>query len=148
MSFETRRPRTLAEVARRVVADEQPFDLALSEFLDVFYAVPDEREAAIAEAPARLAGVQDAYICAVAEHLAEVCGLTVPDWAENRGLDLRHPFFAGGLESLKAVLHVESPTAFRRRMLFVSRNALSRARAMDSAGGRSNEEHETIGRSP
>jgi hypothetical protein len=38
------------------------------------------------------------------------------------------PFFAGGLESLKATLFVQSPTAFRRRMLFVSKNALDRPR--------------------
>lgn len=148
MSFETRRPRTLAEVSRRVVAGEQPFDMALSEFLDVFYTAPDRRDSAIADAPAPLPPVQDAYLAAVAEHLAKTYGLAVPAWAEHRGLDLPHPFFAGGLEALKAVLQVESPTAFRRRMLFVSRNALSRARATDIVGGAGNQEHETIGRSP
>ena len=35
---------------------------------------------------------------------------------------MHSPFFAGGLESLKASLLVESPVAFRRRMIFVSAN--------------------------
>ena len=59
--------------------------------------------------------------------------LATPDWAVGRGLDLQHPFFAGGLESLKALLQVESPTAFRRRMLFVSGNALARPHAEAAA---------------
>lgn len=40
---------------------------------------------------------------------------------------LRRAYFAGGLESLKAVLLVESPTPLRCRQTFVSANALSRA---------------------
>jgi hypothetical protein len=120
------RPRTLAEVARRVAAGEMPFDPAVREFLDTFYTRPAERTAAIAEAPDLIEPVRDAYLAAVAEHLAHAHGLDVPDWAEHRGCDLPRPFFSGGLESLKARLLVESPTAFRRRMLFVSADALSR----------------------
>jgi hypothetical protein len=41
-------------------------------------------------------------------------------------MDLKRPFFAGNLESLKARLTVDGPTAFRRSMLFVSKDALSR----------------------
>jgi hypothetical protein len=33
-----------------------------------------------------------------------------------------------GLESLKAILTVESPAAFRRRLLFVGKDALDRPR--------------------
>jgi hypothetical protein len=36
------------------------------------------------------------------------------------------PFFAGGLESLKAILLAESPSEFRRRLIFISADALSR----------------------
>jgi hypothetical protein len=64
----------------------------------------------------------------VAEHLARSYGLPVPAWSETHGNALTRPFFSGGLESLKAVLTVESPTAFRRRLLFVSKDALSRPR--------------------
>ena len=149
MTFASKRPQTLHEVSRRVAAGEETFDSAVHEFLDAFYSRADRREAAIAEAPMLLEPIKDAYLAAVAEHLAQVYGLDVPAWAEHRGLDLKRPFFAGGLESLKAVLQVESPAAFRRRMLFVSRNALSRPREPETAGGANDTEHnQPGGRSP
>jgi hypothetical protein len=129
VSAEQQRPRTLRDVARRVAAGALPFDHAVREFLDSFDARPGARAAAIAEPPELLEPVRDAYLAAVAEHLAQLHGFDVPDWAERRGLDLEHPFFAGGLESLKARLLVESPAAFRRRMLFVGSDALSRPHA-------------------
>jgi hypothetical protein len=122
----SRRPRTLAEVASRAAGGEQGFDLALREFLDSFYADPEQREAAIRQRPQTLDPLRDAYIAAVAEHLARSWHLEIPIWAETQGMDLKRPFFAGKLESLKARLTVESPTSFRRRMLFVSKDALSR----------------------
>ena len=120
------RPSTLLEVARRAAEGEQSFDVALREFLDSFYADPEHREAAIRQQPPTLDPLRDAYIAAVAEHLARCYRLDIPDWAETQGMDLKRPFFAGNLESLKARLTVESPTAFRRRILFVSKDALSR----------------------
>jgi hypothetical protein len=122
------RPRSLHEVASRTAAQQQDFDPGLREFLDVFYANPDERQRAITIEPAALDDLHDAWLAAVAEHLARSFGLIVPEWSETHGTKLRRPFFAGGLETLKAILFVESPTAFRRRMLFVSKNALSRPR--------------------
>jgi hypothetical protein len=133
-----RRPRTLLEVAERAQQGEQAFDPALREFLDYFYANPKGRARAIAEAPPLLDNdVQDAYLAAVAEHLARCYDIDVPAWSETRGLTLQRPFFAGGLESLKAVLTVESPTAFRRRMLFVSKDALSRPLMLTSEAANS-----------
>jgi hypothetical protein len=72
--------------------------------------------------------LRDAYVAAVAEHLANIYALPVPRWTEEQGNDLHQPFFAGGLDSLRGVLFAESPTAFRKRLLFVSKNALSRPR--------------------
>jgi len=54
--------------------------------------------------------------------------LAVPPWVDEPYRFLVKPFFAGGLENLKAILLVESPLAFRRRQIFVSANALSRPR--------------------
>ena len=133
MTALTMRPRTLREVASRVAAGEQDFDPALREFLDTFYANPDERQQAIAARPDTLDDLRDAWLAAVAEHLARSFDLLVPAWSETHGNNLRRPFFAGGLETLKAILFVESPTAFRRRMLFVSKNALSRPRLADAS---------------
>jgi hypothetical protein len=117
-------------VARRVKNDEQDFDTAVLEFLDSFYSHRETRAQAIADPPPRIDALRDAYLAAVAEHLAQCSGIQVPDWTETQGNDLHRPFFAGGLESLKGVLLVESPTAFRRRLLFVSQNALSRPRSL------------------
>jgi hypothetical protein len=107
---------------------EQAFDPAVREFLDYFYANPSERAASLQAQPMKLDDLRDAYLGATAEHLARRYDLDVPAWAETYGMALRQAFFAGGLESLKALLTVESPAAFRRRMLFVSKNALDRPR--------------------
>ena len=128
MSLFGKKPATLDEVVRRVNAGEQQFDPSLREFLDWFYMSPRLRQQAFEERPASIDAVHDAYVAAVAEHLARVYGLRIPEWTEVHGNGLREPFFAGGLQSLKGVLVAESPTAFRRRLLFVSKDALSRPR--------------------
>ena len=122
------RPRTIHEVSRRAAAGEQAFDPAVREFLDTFYSYPNERTAAIAQRPLDLTDVKDAYLSAMAEHLARLYHLEIPLWSDIHGHALRRPFFAGGMESMKALLFVQSPTAFRRRMLFVSHDALDRPR--------------------
>ena len=71
----------------------------------------------------------NAYYAAVAEHLALTHGLDVPEWALDERRFLRKPFFPAELESLKAtLLGVESPSAFRRRMIFVGADPLARPR--------------------
>jgi hypothetical protein len=129
------RPKTLHEVSRRALSGVQAFDTAILEFLDFFYSNPAMRPASLAGRPEKLDAVRDAYVSAVAEHLAHRYGLPVPAWADRHGFDLTRPYFAGGLESLKATLLVESPTAFRRRMLFVSKDALDRPRAAHEVDG-------------
>jgi len=126
-----KRPRSLREVASRVNNGEQDFDPAVLEFLDTFYTHPALREASISDRPELIDALRDAYLAAVAEHLARSYGLPIPDWTETQGNDLHRPFFAGGLESLKGILVAESPTAFRRRLLFISKNALSRPRMLE-----------------
>ena len=128
MNLFRRKPRSLGEVVRRVKAGEQKFDPSLREFLDSFYTDANSRQQAIEERPVSIDAVHDAYVAAVAEHLARVYGLSIPEWSEAHGNGLREPFFAGGLQSLKGILTAESPTAFRRRLLFVSKDALSRPR--------------------
>ncbi|WP_025033543.1 hypothetical protein [Bradyrhizobium sp. DOA9] len=132
MSLFDNKPRTLSDVVRRVRAGQQKFDPSLREFLDWFYMNPHARQQAIEGRPDQIDALHDAYVAAVAEHLARVHGLPVPEWTEDHGNGLREPFFAGGLQSLKGVLVAESPTAFRRRLLFVSKDALSRPRMQDA----------------
>jgi hypothetical protein len=123
------RPTSISEVASLAKSGERPFDLALREFLDAWQSIPGARKsAALAEEPARIAPIHDAYLAATAEYLASVAGMDAPEWTDAPERFLHEPFFAGGLESLKATLLVESPAAFRRRLIFVSANALSRPR--------------------
>ncbi|MBI3516046.1 MAG: hypothetical protein HY060_18595 [Proteobacteria bacterium] len=122
------RPKTLVELSRSVLAGETEFDIGLREFLDNFYsAAAPERERSMQSRPLSMDPLRDAYIAATAEHLARRWGLPVPPWTDDHGFELARPHFSGGLESLKAILTAESPTAFRRRLLFVSANALDRA---------------------
>jgi hypothetical protein len=128
------RPATLREVAERARAG-QAFDPLLREFLDEFYLADDASKAPmIADRPMHGVGtVHDAYLGAVAEHLARRFNLSIPEWSDEPHRFLERPFFAGGLEDLKAILLVESPLAFRRRQIFVSANALSRPRDQRAA---------------
>jgi hypothetical protein len=121
-------PKSVREVSLRARDQPDAFDFAHREFLDFFYANPARRDSALRGAPVTLNDLQDAYLAATAEHLARVFKLSVPEWTETYGLALTRPFFAGGLESLKATLTVESPLAFRCRLLFISKDALSRPR--------------------
>lgn len=131
MSALRSRPGSLRAVAERTLAGGR-YDPLLREFLDDFYVVDDAaREAALAAEPATLSPVHDAYLAAVAEHLALRFRLTVPSWTEEPSRFLPAPFFAGGMEGLKALLLAESPLAFRRRLIFVSADALSRPRDPD-----------------
>ena len=123
------RPQSIAEVADRVSSKVQPFDFAVREFLDSWQTLPrSERSKALAIEPRPVGKVEDAYLGALAEYLASVDRIDAPDWADDPRRFLEEPFFAGGLQSLKGILLVESPSAFRRRLLFISANALSRPR--------------------
>jgi len=126
----SRWPRSLWDLSRRVAGGGQAFDPALREFLDEFYSHPLLRQASLQAQPDLIDDVTDAYLAAVAEHLATAYGLDAPGWVESHGRPLKRAFFATGLESLKAILTVESPAAFRRRLLFVGKDALDRPRRL------------------
>lgn len=68
----------------------------------------------------------NAYLAAVVETLCRETALRPPLWTEKPEYFLVKPWFAGGLEDLKAILLVESPVPFRRRNLFVTENAMTR----------------------
>ncbi|HLY57576.1 MAG TPA: hypothetical protein VKS60_18575 [Stellaceae bacterium] len=123
-----KRPNTLAEVARWVSAGAE-FGPTLSEFLDEFYGHPEERSVMIAEAPTPLADARDhATLGGVGEHLARRWGLAVPGWTDDPSRFLHEPYFTTPIENLKAMLLVQSPLAFRRRMIFTEAEPLRRAR--------------------
>jgi hypothetical protein len=124
-------PKTLAEVAE-LASHGEPFDLCLRNFLDGFYATPSTaaltpEPVRLVEKLSRLGDVEDAYLAATAEWLAWKFNLQPPRWTLDETRSLRRPWFASQLASMRAVLLLESPAAFRSRNLFVSENALSRA---------------------
>jgi hypothetical protein len=124
-----KRPGTLAEVARRVERGEQRFDFALSEFLDEFYLHPERRQEMIAEQPeAMVDPVDHAMLGAIGEHLARRWDLVIPGWTAAPDRFLKRPHFTTELQGLKALLLVESPIAFRRRLIFTEAEPLRRAR--------------------
>lgn len=129
MNTRNAKPDSIAEIGRRAAAGTQAFDVAVREFLDCWQTMDEDAKLnAILAEPCRIERVQDAYLAALAEHLADMDRLPVPDWSGKSERFLETPFFAGGLQSLKAILIVESPSAFRRRLIFISANALSRPR--------------------
>jgi len=103
--------------------------MALRELLDEFYLHPERRDAMLAERPAPLVDArQHATLGAVAEHLARRWGCAIPPWSDEPDRFLHHPWFPTPLEDLKAMLLVQSPLTFRRRMIFVEAEPLRRAR--------------------
>jgi hypothetical protein len=124
----THRPDTLAEVARRTQSGAR-FDYALSEFLDEFYMNPERRQAMIdGEPPALSDARQHAVLGGVGEHLARRWELAIPRWTDDPSRFLHEPYFTTRIEDLKAMLLVQSPLAFRRRMIFTEAEPLRRAR--------------------
>ena len=133
------RPRTLRDVVARADSTH-PIDIHLREFLDEFYIESSKqvRQDMLANEPEPTGNPRaDAYLAAVAEHLAFRYGLAVPQWTQSEMRFLHAPHFPAGLESLKAITLVESPTAFRRRLIFVDRDPLSRPRRQDASPGAS-----------
>ncbi len=125
-------PPSLAEAVRRASGDPASLAVLLDEFLDAFYTEAEaaRRAAMLAEAPPRLgAAREDAFLGAVAEHLARRHDLPVPAWAATDDRSLPEPWFMGAMgRGLAPMLLVESPIAFRRRGIFTEAEPLRRAR--------------------
>jgi hypothetical protein len=127
--------RSISEEWRDAIRRGKPLTLwRLGDLVDDFRlraGTPQEKAALVKDTPVWIdePAQQDcnAYWAAVAETLCREAGLEPPAWTESPRCYLHRPWFAGPLESLKAILLVESPVAFRRRNLFVSANALARA---------------------
>jgi hypothetical protein len=125
-------PVTLAEVARWTAEGRDILAVLVDEFLDAFYeeTAPERRQAMIAEEPPRLGRERDdAWLGAVAEHLARRWSLRIPRWAATDDRDVAEPWFVGAMgKRLAPMLLVESPIAFRRRRIFTEAEPLRRAR--------------------
>lgn len=119
---------TLAQVSRRTGGGED-FRHAVREFLDEFALRGDERSRAeaIAERP-ELTGDprHDAYLGALAEHLAALHGLSRPPWSVEPNRFLPSFWFVSEVAGFRAVSIAQAPAAFRRRGIFIPERSLHR----------------------
>lgn len=119
---------TLAEVARRAHEGED-FQLAVREFLDEFTLRTSARlrADAIAERPALTGDTrQDAYLGALAEHLAATHELQRPAWSVERDRFLPRFWFVSDVRGFRAISIAQAPAAFRRRNVFIPERSLHR----------------------
>jgi hypothetical protein len=117
--------------SRRETAEDIGCNLA--DFLDHLNATARRPPAAVrvaaslrTEPPLTGDVVQDAYLAAVAAHLAQRYGLKTPAWTEKSSRRLEHPWFALPDAWARATLLRDSPAAFRERNLFTTEDALHR----------------------
>jgi hypothetical protein len=119
---------TLVLVAERVRAGED-LRFAVREFLDEFELLSrdDLRARAIVGRP-ELTGDprSDAYLGALAEHLAATRGLARPAWVTERERFLERFWFLSEVPGFRALAIAQSPAAFRRRGIFIAEGALQR----------------------
>lgn len=127
------RPQNLAEVARIARENGSDFAMALDEFADEFYLDHPNKEAQqrrLDPVPEPVGdALIDAWIGATGEHLAQRWGLRVPRWCyrpEHKAL--KEPHFYPPSRAVRGILIVESPPAFRSRLLFTRVEPLARAR--------------------
>lgn len=119
---------SLALVSERVRSGEDLL-FAVREFLDEFTLLPREdlKARAISERPAPTADPRaDAYLGALAEHLATTHGMGRPAWALERERFLDSFWFVSAVPGFRALALVQSPAAFRRRGVFIAEGALQR----------------------
>jgi ABC-type nitrate/sulfonate/bicarbonate transport system substrate-binding protein len=119
---------TLAGVAHRVRAGED-FEPAVREFLDEFALRADQRSraAAIEGRPALTSDRRwDAYLGALAEHLAAAHDLARPSWAVEPSRFLSQFWFVSGNPGFRALAIAQAPAAFRRRGVFIPERSLHR----------------------
>jgi hypothetical protein len=127
------RPQTFAELAQVARATPSDFAVNLDELADEFYLDHEKHGAQqrrLDPVPEPVGNpVIDAWIGAAAEHLAQRWKLRVPEWV-NRPIHfaLEDPVFMPDSKAMRGILLVESPPAFRSRLLFTRAEPLARAR--------------------
>ncbi|HEX3735607.1 MAG TPA: hypothetical protein VHU86_10720 [Solirubrobacterales bacterium] len=119
---------TLDGVAGRLLAGED-FRYAVREFLDEFALRGEDRSRATAIAerpPASGEPRYDAYLGALAEHLALAHGLPRPQWSTEPARFLQRFWFLSDVPGFRAIAIAQTPAAFRRRGIFIPERSLHR----------------------
>jgi len=119
---------TLAGVGLRVRGGEDLL-FCVREFLDEFAVAPrpELRVRALATPPEPTGELHaDAFLGALAEHLASRHGLARPVWATEPGRFLDRFWFVSVTPGFGALAVAEAPAAFRRRGIFLPAGTLAR----------------------
>ena len=119
---------TIAGVADRVVAGED-LRVAVRELLDELKLLPRPEllERAIRDRPRLTADRRaNAFLGALAEHVAAGEGVERPRWASEPDRFLERFWFVSDVPGFRALALAQSPAAFRRRAIFIARDALTR----------------------
>jgi hypothetical protein len=126
------KPKSLAEVIDLVRENPDWFNFAMYQFKEVFYLEknPDTQQAMLDPAPVPLGiAKNDAWIGATGEHLSQRWGLKVPAWTQEAAfMGGSVPDFWSTEPTARDIEIVETPPAFRRRLLFSSAEPLMDAK--------------------
>lgn len=107
---------TLATTAQRIIAGTDP-QFAIKEHIDEWNRSFDARLYA-SEPPLSGRPWLDAWLAGAAEYEAFMINQARPEWADSPCRFLTEPFFASDGKNSRAIDLVETPFAFRRRLVF------------------------------
>jgi hypothetical protein len=119
---------TLARVAERTLSGED-FRHAAREFLGEFPLRVDDsaRSAAISERPAPTGDPRhDAYLGALAEHIATLYGIERPAWSVEPDRFLDTWWFVSDVPGFRAISIAQAPAAFVKHGVFLPERSLHR----------------------
>ena len=118
----TTKPKSLADVANIVREDNDLYSLATGTFEEAFYLTADRdaQQAMLDPVPVPTGNRRnDAWLAAIGEHLAQRWGLEVPPWTQDSAfMGEPMPFFGPCEPVARDIQIIETPPAFRRRLLF------------------------------
>jgi hypothetical protein len=125
-------PKSLADVAAMTREDGDCFGLASDEFQQAFYLEKDKaaQQAMLDPVPTPTGDPKDdAWLGAIGEHLAQRWGLEVPPWTQEAAfMGGQRPSFGPDEPLARDIQIVETPPAFRRRLLFTYAEPLMNAK--------------------
>lgn len=115
---------SVRDVSAKTARDGQ-WKIHFFNFVDAFRRSPSP--SLVEEMP--VSDLEDRYkalLAAMTWALCDEVGLVAPSWARYEPA-LKEPWFVAGMENLKAISIVETPSQFKQKNIFVLENFLSRA---------------------